>query len=340
MLMILILHCDFLANGIPDELEFKTSPIITTIRYFINSLCTVGVNVFVIISGYFGIKFSGKRLLKFLFYVFYWGIIIGLGLWLINSNFHFLYDTRPLSTIISKVFTAKSYWFIWAYLILMILATPLNYFIRFATNREIGVFLIFYFAIESIGIISNSLDKFSMGYSTLSFIGVYILGGYIKRNICYFKCNGWIYIFLYLMIVAVIVGIFSVITAIPSLHKFGLPALAGKLLASMTYYSGIFNIICATLLLIGFTKFDFHVPFINYVGASAFGVYLLHMHPVIYRTYVGWCHDLWNGYASWEYLGMMISTFIIIFVTVVILDAMRKIFEKFLFQKKIDYSPN
>ena len=66
MLMILGLHVNFLAIGQPNAQEIISSPIQSFIRLFAEYACIVGVNVFVLISGWFGIHYKPKGIVQFL----------------------------------------------------------------------------------------------------------------------------------------------------------------------------------------------------------------------------------------------------------------------------------
>lgn len=60
MLMILGLHANFLALGNVDASVVHNLGMQDFVRTFFECLCIVGVNVFVLISGWFGIKPSVK----------------------------------------------------------------------------------------------------------------------------------------------------------------------------------------------------------------------------------------------------------------------------------------
>ena len=55
MFLILIYHSVFLKNGIPTPEETNSQPVETFFDLFLYASAAVGVNVFVLISGWFGI---------------------------------------------------------------------------------------------------------------------------------------------------------------------------------------------------------------------------------------------------------------------------------------------
>ena len=72
--MILVLHANFVALSAPSQLDIASSPFISFIRFFIESLCIVSVSIFIYISGWFTVKTSWKSVLTLLFQIIYfWG---------------------------------------------------------------------------------------------------------------------------------------------------------------------------------------------------------------------------------------------------------------------------
>ena len=57
MFGVLIVHADFGALGNPTHTELFFTPVFTIMRTFIEAFAIVAVNVFVLISGWFGINY-------------------------------------------------------------------------------------------------------------------------------------------------------------------------------------------------------------------------------------------------------------------------------------------
>ncbi|WP_155809292.1 hypothetical protein [Prevotella corporis] len=62
MLMVLLLHANFLVFGTPTVADATCQPVATFIRLFFESVSIVGVNLFVFISGWYGIKAKLRRI--------------------------------------------------------------------------------------------------------------------------------------------------------------------------------------------------------------------------------------------------------------------------------------
>lgn len=77
-----------------------------------------------------------------------------------------------------------TYWFVKAYMLLYILAPVINSFIENSSTNHIRNVLLLFFVFQTIfGFISDGAVFFENGYSTISFIGLYLLARYTKMNI-------------------------------------------------------------------------------------------------------------------------------------------------------------
>ena len=125
MFFVLVQHANGLAIGLPGAFECVEAPTYSFLRIVIQSLAIVGVDVFVLISGWFGISFNLKRLGEFLFQCLFFSIIVTFAAWLISG--------RPeigIKSLAGMIFLGKSYWFVKCYLLLYILSPVLNSFIN------------------------------------------------------------------------------------------------------------------------------------------------------------------------------------------------------------------
>ena len=67
MFLVLLVHADFFSLGTPTLQDIQTSTLDSTLRIFFEALSIVCVNVFVLISGWFGIRPSLKGVSNFIF---------------------------------------------------------------------------------------------------------------------------------------------------------------------------------------------------------------------------------------------------------------------------------
>lgn len=87
MLMVLLLHANFLVFGTPTVADATCQPVATFIRLFFESVSIVGVNLFVFISGWYGIKAKLRRIAAFLFQVFFFvAVCYGAEVMVLGTN--------------------------------------------------------------------------------------------------------------------------------------------------------------------------------------------------------------------------------------------------------------
>ena len=176
MLMVLIQHANFLALGSPTPECLAESPVMECLRILIQSATIAAVDIFVMISGWFGIKASAKGFAKFMWQVVY---IVGLSL-VVEYSFG---STTPSLKDFFRCFGLFSGggWFVASYIGLYILSPVLNAFINSSSIRQHGVITLVFLAFEVIFGDTLSVSFIVMGYSTFSFIGLYLLAAFLRR---------------------------------------------------------------------------------------------------------------------------------------------------------------
>ena len=263
MFLVLVVHADFWSNGQPTHLEILDSPLPSFARYLFQSLSIVCVDVFILISGLFSIKASKKGLSRFLFQCLFF--LVGIYIvCLITGHSHI-----SIEGIRGCFLLLPINWFIKSYLLLYILSPVLNSFCETATKKNFEIVLIGFFVFQSIYGITNSVNFFEQGYSTMSFVGLYLLSRYLKlygAGSCY-SLPRWILLVLYFII--------SLFVAAACILK---PSLTEYL---FTYIAPT-TILASVSLLLYFTKLSIpQISCINFFAASSFAVFLLHSNPNI-----------------------------------------------------------
>lgn len=76
MFLVMIVHADYLALGTPTQEDISASYCNSFARAFVEALSCICVNVFVLISGWFKIKFRFERLMEFIFQVIFIGVAL------------------------------------------------------------------------------------------------------------------------------------------------------------------------------------------------------------------------------------------------------------------------
>lgn len=272
MIMVLVIHGFMGALGDPTREEIITTPAFTITRTMMVACCVGATNVFVLISGWFGINFRWKSLAKLLFQCFFFSFGILVVLKALN-----LIDLGIVKGIYRCLFLkAGDAWFVKAYIGMFIFAPVLNSFVQYATKRQIEFVLVSFYLFQTIyGWITNGAPFFEMGFSSISFMGLYILARYVRIYKPFWTKykihnDAIIYITTTLVIFAIMLGssYFQYSSIFFLCHKNTSP----------------FTIIAALYLLLIFSKFSFTNKFINNVASSCFAVFLMHF--MIFNKYI------------------------------------------------------
>ena len=278
MLMILVLHANMMANGLPSSDEVMSDFLPSFFRFFFEVISIVGVNVFVLISGWFGLRCTKRGVCNIFFQcAFCSGVAIVIYL--------LLHHSMPIWTmLIKEAYIGSSYWFVVSYLGLMIMAPVLNTFVEHTSKMVLERFLVVFFAFQMVyGWLMLDEAHFINGNSILSFIGIYLLARYLKlygkplvdKSSRFFFCGYALCSIV--VIIFLLAGILSNNVLI-SQNIIDKVALA---------YNSPFVIVSSVCLFLGFVRLDMgsHRR-INRLAASAFSIYLIHCNIIILPDYI------------------------------------------------------
>lgn len=309
--LILVVHADFWALGAPSPQEIHDFPTASTTRFLIESVSICAVNVFIMISGWFGIHPKAKSLFNFLFQCAFFLF----GIYLVK-----ILATGKVSGegIKGCFLLLKWNWFIKAYLMLYIFSPILNAFVEYTDKKTFKLILICYFLFQTIyGWCSEGVEWFKNGYSAISFMGLYLLMRYLHKypplypgSQVYFNMT----IYLACVLIITFLAILQILHMIPSWLMFG----------KMYSYINPLVIIESLALFLLFTKFEFKNKAINFIAASTFAVFLLHSNPNIAKPYFApLINNIYQSYDGIACLSIIFAILVIIFFLAVITDQIR-----------------
>lgn len=318
MAMVLIFHavCFSYLKGVPTVEEVRSAPIGTIFSFLTTSLSAVCVNVFVLISGWFGIHFKPKRLLSLVFQVLFFAILVYGALLIYDWDAYWNISGWAMFLLQNS----GEYWFVKEYILLMLLSPMLNAFVENASKRHLELFLILFYTFQTIyGWFFINGSSLAGGYSALSFVGLYLLASYLHK---YIMCEGAIYwakqsFYFYFSLYLGIATILAI--AGYAITYLGFP-ISGRL---YTYTSPL-AIVEAICLLLAFTRIDFQSRAINWIAASCFAVYLLHGNEFLLRPFYGKTIRIWFSTDATGIYLLKTSLFIIIcYIAAVLIDKIR-----------------
>lgn len=310
MIMILAIHANFFSTGSLTECEANSEPLSSILRSFAHAICVGAVNTFVMISGYFGIRFKIKGLTNLLFQSLFF--CVGVYAILVLLNLTELSKINIASSLMLFK-QAEFYWFVWAYIILYILSPCFNMFAENSTKKEFQTFLILFFIFQYIIDSTPHNNYFRQGYSPLAFIGIYMLARYFRI----YKEN---------INKSVALCVFSLMVIINTLLEFSIKKFGidnGIVNTVSSGYTNPITIIQSLALLLYFSKLNIQNRFINWISASYFAVYLFHMHFCIVDYYKEYAFKIYQEYSSISYISVITVFIAIFFIMPIIIDKVR-----------------
>ena len=275
MFMIVILHLDIFLLEKPES--FADQYLTNFFIGFLKSLTIIGVNLFVLLSGWYGIYFKWNRFFYLWFQVLFFAFL-GLAYEsLINGN------VLNLKDYLYYLFQmdGNAYWFFQSYILLYIFSPMLNLYTQKTDNKALSLFLCVFFIIQFIwGCMSWGYVYFGNGHSALSFMGLYILAryAYINQIQLRLKKGLWGALFLILTLLSSICGY--------SGHSH-------TMLYNFAYsYASPLVIISAFSVLALFLRLNFKAIIINRIAVHCFAIYLFHMNFYIFPQIIDICASL------------------------------------------------
>lgn len=219
---------------------------------YILALTITGVNLFVLISGYFSIKLNWKNLLTLVGTVAFYNLASIILKWQITG-------ATPMLGEIAGCFPPicnTHWWFINCYFMLMLLSPIINIALEKATDKQykytLGI-LLFTSCIS--GFCFKNLINIT-GYNTFQFITIYVLGNAIKKFHLPSRLSTKQFACTYIL---------------STLCIFALSFFASRTI----FYNNPLIIISALSLFCLFANLDFKSKAVNYVATFMLPVYLL-----------------------------------------------------------------
>ena len=279
----------------------------------------IGVDIFILLSGYFSVKktVSSRKIKKLYVQVWTYSVLIT------GSLIVFGIIPAGLKTVISMVLpiSTSQYWFVTCYMLLILMNPCFQACIEKLSQKQFKNILIVFGILWSV---VPTLLIGSPGYSNLGWLAyVYLLGAYIRiyeSSICK-KIKVWHGIVWLLGICVLAVGTYCLGYSLMFFRSN-----AVYLFAEMNKLPAI---ICAVLLFLGFKNWDRKQSlFINKIAACTFGVYLLHDNPQI-RAFL-WEKLLGNEkyMASASFPVRILGSIILVFIVGIIIEWIRQYLEK------------
>lgn len=267
MLMIIFHHFAVHGGFIID----KSSLTVNNVWYYIMlNWGKIGVNIFVLISGYFlitdkGPLFNLKKMLRFLGPIILYSVVIYLVYSIANNNFNIIHFIDNLTPVISN-----KWWFITTYVLLFLFHPFLNMVLNKINKSTYQIIMLALVLIWSV--IPTFTDKRLYVNEFLWFITLYVIAGYIRLYDFNpkFKCRHYMSLWLLSMIVTIGWTIVCL-----SFYKYN-----NKVFSTPTFFFSLNTLTCllnALMLFMAFKTIKMkNNKIINTIASTTLAVYLVH----------------------------------------------------------------
>lgn len=266
------------------------------------SICAV--NAFLLISGYFGIKWKFKSFFNLIFQLFFYAF----GVYAVAAAIGVI-DFSSKEFLMNATCIYKYWGFITAYVLLYMLSPMLNALSEKLTSKELFLTIIVLYASEWL----ITRDCGSMNYGILYLIGRFIKKSNAVNNLEIDATKGyWLTTILIFALVYCSYSYLHITTAEKMCDfVFGYS------------YSGPFVILQAVFLFLVFARMNFTSKCINWCSASCLSIFLIHMHPSIkhigYYSFTESLYDL----PVLQHIGVLLLLIISVFFGCILIDKIR-----------------
>ena len=271
--------------------------------YLYNALVIYGVNLFVMISGYCGIRATlSKGVSLYLKCVLYG--LLGVAVWLLIPNHTFeLGQLKPYIYVLSN---NPSWWFIRYYLFLFALSPFINKVFDYCTRKEVYILTLVLSVISVyFGWIHNDMVN-QNGYNLFNFVWLYCIGHCVRISLP--EINSVRFIRHY----ALLLWFLCVVLTAFAEYRHWAPVVFG--------YNNPFIVLGTIGLFLFFRSFDFRSKLVNIIAASTLGVYLIHGHFQIGPLFINYAAE--HCVSAWQIPFYAIGIFVICSVLSLLIDAL------------------
>lgn len=248
MLFVVIVHCNgWLVGGMPEDFDENNISAFRVSQATIQAFTCTCVNMFLLISGYFGLKLKWKSILN----IYMLLISVTIPFYLVNCYLGEIFSIRGL---LAKFFAiSSSGYFVECYLFLVFFSPVLNSFVE-REGKHMLYWTLSFWAIEIYFefLIHDEDLGFSEGYSFIHFVLIYMVGRtiYLYRDILFkIKRSFWL--------ISYFLFVFSILFSYIFLD-----------MQSAYFYTSPMNILASCSLFIIFARVTFYNKWINWVASS------------------------------------------------------------------------
>lgn len=314
MLMVLLLHANYQALGMPNPVIVQRQPIFSLARIFSENCCIVAVNVFVLISGWFGINISFRKFFSFFFQCVFLSFLITC---VFQSTG--LVDLNIKGIIYGIGLSWLETWFMPCYWGLMLLSPIVNAFFLRNNRKNIRYFLFLFSLYEFLSWIFPGYSwGISNGYSVVHLLYIYSIGRFLRdmldTTLTQRRC-----ILTYVLIVLINTGL-----SLVSIYK--------PIRLDVLAYSSPLVVLESIALFLFFTKSlkGFSSTIINKIAQSSFAILIIHHNGFIYPYFLSTVRNIsMIQHPVLIRIGFMVLFVMIVYVVCTLIDFLQQWISKY-----------
>lgn len=309
MFALLFLHF-YTHSLLPSEVYASQTGFWKNFPIVVSSLTSLQVNIFILISGWFGIRTTSKKIISFYLLCAFYGVLT----YLLSLGIGNSFSITDLAVSFMPFSAMKGWWFVKAYLYLMLLAPLFNKAIDNMSKREFLYVLLALVLINSFFGFFFKQEINKDGGNFMQLMYVYFIGRYlaIYLNVERQKLRKW--------------------TAIISICSVALYALVWLFNDNYLHFvktytfllrNNLWSVCNSVVIFLFFTTIRFECKPINWLAKGAFSVYLVHDGIWICSAWYNyWAHIYAENHPAQAWL--IVSAIIVVyFFGVLCLDHLR-----------------
>jgi len=302
MFMIVVMHFDFFYLEVPTRDFMQQHAASGVMRVLVESLCIPSLNAFVLISGWYGMKLRGSKIVSLVFQCVFF-LLVSCGVVLVVKPD--VFNEISIGTLLDD------YWFVRAYIVLCLFVPALNLLVEHASQQMLRRLLIALFLFQMV--FGWDVEGWiARGYSPLSFMALYLWGRYVRiYRPAWSQRSCWVDLCVFLSM-----ALLNTVLAVVMIRR-------GLGVWFMFSYIWPVVMVAAMALVLFFSKLSLRNRLINWMAASCIAVYLLHcnvfMTPCLKQLVTGW----YNGCGTLSFVTRAGMLVLVIFVVAIVLDKLR-----------------
>lgn len=305
MLFVVIVHCNsWLVGGMPEDFDETNISLFRVSQATIQAITCTCVNMFLLISGYFGLKLKWKSILN----IYMLLISISIPFYLLSV---YLGGTFSIRQFLSRFMAfSRSGYFVECYLLLMFFSPVLNAFVD-KLGKKILLWVLLFWGIEIYFefVLHDGDLGFKSGFSFIHFMLIYMIG----RTLSLFQ-NQLIQISRRRFLTYYILSTFMILCLYIIFD-----------MSSSYSYCSPFNIIATCSLFMIFAKSVYYNRWINWIASSTFAVFIIHMSNPVFNWLRNFDVKTLTSHTYSSYLLIMGGVIILVFIGSIIYDKVAKI---------------